>query len=497
MARTAPRPRSAYPREARLRENRRAERHRREQGRAERASALRHPEARRDAPALRSPARGRRRLQVVGRDARALARSRTTSASPSRSRIIRSTMATSKARSPKASTAAARSCSGIAASGRLRRDQSRAQSLRDGELKFVARRREAARAASCSCASKRAPRREARQLAADQASDEWATPGKDTMPEEGSLGRVGPHDDADRDRATARRDAVHDVGGKTVAPAAVWDTAGRRAITQARRSQRRQRSPDHRPPRPCRSSRIPSRVLWPGEPPVTKRDLADYLARRRALDDPHIDGRPCSFVRAPDGIDGEHFFQRHPMAGPAGEPQRGRRSTASTSPTCRSTTRRRSSPWRNSRRSSSIPGIRRRISRAFRAASSSISIPHRTSPSTWSSRPRGRCAHGSRSMGLVAFCKTTGGKGLHVVTPLVRRRRYLVGSGEAVRPNGRSTPRRRGTLALRDEDDEEEAHGTDLHRLPAQRRDSDGGRAALAARATWRNRRRCRSPGRR
>jgi bifunctional non-homologous end joining protein LigD len=62
----------------------------------------------------------------------------------------------------------------------------------------------------------------------------------------------------------------------------------------------------------------PERVLWPATnetPAVTKADLAAYYALYAERILAQIGGRPLSIIRAPDGITGQLFFQRHAMRG--------------------------------------------------------------------------------------------------------------------------------------------------------------------------------------
>jgi bifunctional non-homologous end joining protein LigD len=58
------------------------------------------------------------------------------------------------------------------------------------------------------------------------------------------------------------------------------------------------------------------RVYWPADPQarrpaITKRDLIRYLARVSRFMLPHLENRPLTMIRMPEGIHGERFFQKH------------------------------------------------------------------------------------------------------------------------------------------------------------------------------------------
>lgn len=71
-------------------------------------------------------------------------------------------------------------------------------------------------------------------------------------------------------------------------------------------------------PRQVLKSRVrlshPDRVLFP-DAGVTKAEYALYLEAAAERMAPHVFGRPLSLVRAPDGVGGQQFFQKHAMAG--------------------------------------------------------------------------------------------------------------------------------------------------------------------------------------
>ena len=162
----------------------------------------------------------------------------------------------------------------------------------------------------------------------------------------------------------------------------------------------------------------PDRVLYP-EQGITKRELARYYERVASVMLPHLEGRPLTVVRCPEGRAGQCFYQRHAREG-------------ITEPIQSIAVRERGKSARYLA-VDSLPGL---IALAqmgileihtWGSRAPRIERPDRLTfdldpgeDVSWKEIVEGAVRLRARleDLGLVAFVKSTGGKGLHVVVPI-------------------------------------------------------------------------------
>ena len=165
----------------------------------------------------------------------------------------------------------------------------------------------------------------------------------------------------------------------------------------------------------------PDKALWPDAgdgTPVTKLDLARYLEAVGPWMIRHVKGRPCSIVRTPGGVFGEqHFFQRH--AGKGSSPLLTEVKVFGDH-----------EAYLQADSIEALVALGQAAATEFHPWNCQPFQPEVPGRLVFDLDPdeglgfdrviEGALAVKARleAVGLAAFCKTTGGKGLHVVTPL-------------------------------------------------------------------------------
>ena len=246
--------------------------------------------------------------------------------------------------------------------------------------------------------------------------DQWATPGTDEV-----LGQdrsvASGRTMAEIARGTGDVPQPFVTAGVATSADAVWDACATERSQLRTRAALAATAPSTTATMPKLSN--PDRILWPKEDGsgISKRYLAQYLVAVAPWMIAHMYGRPCSLLRAPEGITGETFFQRHAMPGQAHqikivtvdrehEPYV-QIDEAQTLVSMAQLSVLEFHPWNCAPHQPHIPG------RLVFDLDPAPDVPFAAVIDA-ANELRARLS----KVGLVAYCKTTGGKGLHVVTPL-------------------------------------------------------------------------------